>query len=213
MTTVPYPIKPVCLPPAPANGGPLESAPPKIGEWVWQPKIDDRRVVIHCPSRTVWNQYGELSIAMRDGGKFQKALGIICEQMKRYALSEWLDAGLMEYRHDMMRGCIIVFDLIQATDYYCRRDQLNAMFPVLPDDMATALATDGGQIRDQVYLINDFTYFEEPLKLQENLKAQNARIGHKFYEGLVAKQVKAPYPYSQAVKNTTPYWIKHRFDQ
>jgi hypothetical protein len=115
------PDKPICLPPAPLNGGPLdESTPPKVGRWAWHPKIDDRRVVIHAPSRTIWNQYGQLSVA-QDSEKFEPALDRL-EQLSFAA--EWLDAGLMEYRHDMMRGTIVIFDLITDGPFEERRAML-----------------------------------------------------------------------------------------
>jgi hypothetical protein len=216
--TATIPTTPICLPPAPLNGGPLDTAPEKVGEWIWQPKIDDRRVIIHAPSRTVWNQYGELSVAMDQLEKFDTALTLI-QQRANLVGCEWLDAGLMEYRHDLMRGCIVVFDLVQATDYWCRRDQLIAMFPILPDDMAEALAVHAGQIRDRVFVINHFgdllpRAFEAVGKrLYTMLQDQNKRIGRKFFEGLVAKRVAAAYPFTQKPKTKTPDWVKHRFDQ
>lgn len=212
----PDPITPICLPPAPCNGGPLESAPAKVGIWVWQPKIDDRRVVIHTPTRTVWNQYGELSVAnCRDMDKFQHALGILSETS---AQAEWLDAGLMEYRNDMMRGCIVVFDLItQDTPHSLRRVHLERTFDtlhgILPDDIASFLISRDGLVRNKVFLINQFGPTDNPMALQDNLRDQNKRIGRKFYEGLVAKKDVSTYPFAQRPKTTTPDWIKHRFDQ
>jgi hypothetical protein len=205
------PSKPICLPPAPINGGPLETAPPKVGEWIWQPKVDDRRVIIHAPTGTIWNQYGEPSVAMRDIHKFEPAIA----QLKLIAhRAEWLDAGLMEYRHSMMRGCVIVFDLMtrRSLDYQQRRDLLASALRILPDDMADAIVQHGGCIRDTVYLINHWCT-DAPMELQKWLKEQNRILGRKFYEGLVAKRMKADYPMFERPKTSTPNWIKHRFDQ
>src|SRR5688572_9782225 len=92
------------FPAYPANGGDLVTALRKVGAWAYEPKIEDWHGVVNTPLRLVWNQYGNpLSIAH----KFTAALDLL-----RGLPFDWLDVGLMECRHDMMRGCIVVFDLI-----------------------------------------------------------------------------------------------------
>jgi hypothetical protein len=208
------PTNPICLPPAPLNGGALDTAPRKVGEWIWQPKIDDWRAIIHTPTGTVWNQYGQLSSI---SGKFETALRHLQEGCEGRPRLEWLDVGMMENRNDLMRGCIVVLDLIEAnTPFIARRAVLRICFPVLPVDVADLLRTTGGQVRDSIYLINQWENVETPadaLKRQQWLKSQNEHIGHKFYEGLVAKKENSPYPFFQSPKTQTPDWIKHRFDQ
>lgn len=202
-----------CFPPAALNGGPLDTAPPKVGEWVWQPKVDDWRAVIHTPTMTVWNQYGKLS-SITD--KFSVALNWLRNIQSEETQYEWLDVGMMENRHDLMRGCIIVFDLIVAgQEFWLRRERLEAMFPVLPV-VSHLLAKHGGQVRDAVYLISQWEVSEalvEPIDIYQHLQAENERIGHKFYEGLVAKKADSLYAFGRAPKQTIPTWIKHRFDQ
>lgn len=209
----------ICFPPAALNGGPLESAPPKVGEWVWQPKVDDWRAVIHTPTGTVWNQYGKLS-SITD--KFHVALDHLREAYDNrvradFAPAEWLDVGMMENRHDLMRGCIIVFDLIEAgVEQWRRYARLKAMFPRLPLDVADLLAVTGGQVRDSVYLINQWDNVDDSrdaLGRQGWLKVQNECIGHKFFEGLVAKRRESIYTFGRKPKQVTPDWVKHRFDQ
>jgi len=218
----------ICYPPAPLNGGRLESAPPKVGEWVWQPKVDDRRVVIHAPSQTIWNQYGALSVGNKDKFKFQIALDVITAAWKQLPYLEWFDAGLMEYRHDMMRGCIVIFDLIcRPLIYTRRRELLNSAFQILPSYISKKLG-DNKPIRDSVFLIPEYVEYDDvispsggyfdsqissfPLNAQEYLQAENARIGKKFYEGLVAKKIDSLYYFGVCAKEKTPDWIKHRFD-
>lgn len=211
------PTKMICYPPAAANGGPLETAPPKVGEWVWQPKVDDWRAVIHVPTGTVWNQYGKPS-SITD--KFKPAL----ESLR--ALSNdaftWLDAGLMENRHELMRGCIIVFDLIDnVIPFWGRRLWLEKAYPVLPEDMSLVLAgfyDDGkpGPMRDQVRLISqreNLNDYDATWRYYSWLQDENKRIGHKFYEGLVAKRADSQYLFGRKPKQVTPDWIKHRLDQ
>lgn len=204
------------FPPAPSKGGALDaSTPPKIGDWVWQPKIDDWRGVTHLPSRSVWNQYGVAS-AVAAQGKIADAL----EELGRTAARVFsnstgdgfrlFDIGIMENRHDMMRGAIVVFDVMDTKmPHVVRRQMLERMFPVLP--LATELLADGNT-RGGVWLINEFCV-EDPLKLQDILKRENAKVGRKFYEGLVAKRDDASYPMGTRPKQKTDLWVKHRFDQ
>jgi hypothetical protein len=190
----------------PTNGGDLLTAPPKIGTWAWQPKIDDWHGIIHAPTRRIWNQYGKPSSIE---GKFRVAM----ERLRPTQYFKWLDVGLMQCRHDMMRGCIVVFDFI-PTDGLClayidRRKLLEPLFEILP--MATDLLKDGA-CTNRVFLINHFVVCDAII-LYQTLKVQNALLGKKFYEGVVAKRMDKPYPLSTKPKDATPWMIKHRFDQ
>lgn len=202
------PLQPICLPPAPSNGGDLAHAPAKIGDWVWQPKVDDWRCVIHAPTSTVWNQYGKLS-SVAAQNKLKAALWQLRSIDIACAGLEWLDAGIMENRHDMMRGSIVVFDVMTADgDYDERRAVLASVLEPLP--WATDL--DAINSRDKVYLVND--WYGDPLQFWYTLKHQNAKLGRKFYEGCVAKRVAAGYPMTGFnPKTVTPHWVKHRHDQ
>jgi hypothetical protein len=209
------PDKPICYPPAPLNGGPLEHAPAKVGEWVWQPKVDDWRAVIHTPTRTIWNQYGQLS-SFTQTDKFAVALDRIA--VVSFA-AEWLDVGLMENRHNMMRGCIVVLDLIgspsskQSWPFHERRAHLEAMFGVLP---AATRIVGTPEAKDSVLLIPSFSGPDhlDGLRLYRGCIAQNEAIGQKFYEGVVAKRADSLYPIQlNRPKAKCPDWIKHRFDQ
>ena len=209
----------ICFPPAALNGGPLDTAPPKVGQWAWQPKIDDRRVVIHVPSRTIWNQYGQLSVA-QDSQKFEGALDALQRESDNSSSLEWLDCGLMEYLNDMMRGCIVIFDMIiPEIPFDLRRGMLqtavfhSAQMGVLPPDMDTMLLNCGRVIRDEVFLINQWPNGANKIDSYNALKAQNERIGRKFFEGVVAKKMDSPYLFGQVPKQVTCNWVKHRFDQ
>jgi hypothetical protein len=197
----------VGYPPAPSNGGALQGAPPKVGAWSWEPKFDDRRVVIHTPTGTIWNQYGELSIGHREREKFADALARL-----RKCDFEWIDGGLMEYRHDMMRGSVIVFDNMDIErPYYYRRAALQVEFEQFPlDNLPERLAV--GTIVAGVYL-TPRSNSRDPLELEGWLKAINAKIGRKFFEGQVAKREDSRYPLGFKPKAVTPLWVKHRFDQ
>jgi hypothetical protein len=210
----PAPTQAICYPPAPTNGGPLEHAPAKVGSWIWQPKVDDWRAVLHVPTGTVWNQYGQPSSIT---GKFTVALeSNFMTAAGLYGL-EWLDVGMMENRHDLMRGCIIVLDWIVAGEPFdTRRGILKRFFPRLPFDVSRLLAETGGQVRDSVYLISQWDNCEDrisTLKREAWLRTENDLIRHKFYEGLVAKRRDSLYTFGRKPKQKVGDWIKHRFDQ
>lgn len=218
-------------PPAPSNGGPLLFAPPKIGEWAWQPKIDDWRGVAHAPTKRVWTQYGDVS-NIEQQGKIAEALIELEARCKQHVViegeqeiakeilltfPEWFDIGIMENRHDMMRGSIIVFDAMDTTlTHRDRRLLLETMFPILP--IAHRLLA-SGYVQGGVYLINEWRPCEVnpahrlPMMLQELLQRENAKIARKFYEGLVAKREDVPYMVGLRPKQKTSMWVKHRFDQ
>jgi len=205
------------FPAYPTNGGRMEAAPKKIGEWVYQSKIDDWHGIVHVPTSLIWNQDGKPSSIAE---KFVAALAIL--KSKRFAF-EWLDVGLMNNRHDMMRGCILVFDYIPTAGcnhpFSERRKLLELHFEILP--FATELLNCGGgrvmePVHDRVFLINQLAprSDQEVLALYKLLQAQNRIIGKKFYEGLVAKRIDKPYPLQlRKPKEPTPWMMKHRFDQ
>jgi hypothetical protein len=133
--------------------------------------------------------------------------------------AEWLDVGLMENRHNMMRGCIVVLDLIgspsskQSWPFHERRAHLEAMFGVLP---AATRIVGTPEAKDSVLLIPSFSGPDhlDGLRLYRGCIAQNEAIGQKFYEGVVAKRADSLYPIQlNRPKAKCPDWIKHRFDQ
>jgi hypothetical protein len=211
-------------PPAPQNGGPLEFAPDKIGDWAWQPKVDDWRAEANVETSQIWNQYGELSTVAQQG-KVSVAFEKLRELTRAFDGWRVFDIGIMENRHDLMRGSIIVFDVMDTTAIHSeRRAILERVFPILP--LAHILLANG-QVRDQVYLINEWRndshpelcdfltspMMLRPMALQRLLQRENDLVGHKFYEGLVAKRRDVAYPTKSAPKQKTNWWIKHRFDQ
>jgi hypothetical protein len=193
----------ITYPARPVNGGRLEDAPPKVGPWIVQPKIDDWRGVLHVPTGRVWNRHGEL-MTKHVTDKIDEAI----KEIQRITDEYWFDIGVMERRHDILRGSIVIFDLIcPELTYSNRRELLIPDFPVLPS--ATLLDEDD---HDRVYLIDDSTSSPELIYLV--LQRQNELLGKKFYEGIVCKRTDKPYPIQLLSPNkTTPWMVKHRFDQ
>lgn len=213
----------VSYPPAPCNGG--SQITHRAGAHVWQPKIDDRRVAIHALTGTIYNQYGALSVAHAQAEKFAEAMDTIRCKAIRAAMripdiggDLWLDAGIMEYRHDMMRGCIVVFDLMSFTMRFDdRRAFLEELFTPMP--MATEIVAHRECYGlNRVWLINQWegygtTICNPPVNLWPLLQKENEAIGRKFYEGVVAKRRDSLYPRCYKAKQTVTCWVKHRFDQ
>lgn len=193
-----YPARPV-------NGGRLESAPPKVGPWICQPKIDDWRAILHAPTGRIWNRHGQpLSIA----ADIQPAIRFI--QSRDY---EWLDVGVLERRHEILKGRIVIFDWITPVRGHIeRRTCLKCDFDTLPASPRNA----GDRL---VFLIPEWAGDKIEVSYAA-LQFINADIknqlgtAHNFYEGLVCKRTDKPYPVQLLSPNKeTPWMIKHRFDQ
>jgi len=64
-------MKPITYPARPINGGPLDKAHAKHGEWFYEPKYNGWRALVHVPTGTMFNRHGQrLSIQQ----EFAKAL-------------------------------------------------------------------------------------------------------------------------------------------
>ena len=61
-------VRPPTYPARPINGGGLELAPPKPGQWRYEPKYNGWRALVHAPTGSMFNRYGQpLSIAAEFG--------------------------------------------------------------------------------------------------------------------------------------------------
>lgn len=209
MTTTEPPL--ITYPARPVNGGRLESAPKKVGPWICQPKIDDWRAILHAPTGRIWNRHGEpLSIA----ADIQPAIKFI--QSRDY---DWLDVGVLERRHEMLKGRVVIFDFIPPEDnppcrapYSSRRECLKRDFDSLPANPANA----GDRL---VFLIPEWAGDKIEISydclqiINADIKKQTG-TEHNFYEGIVCKRTDKPYPVQLLSPNKeTPWMIKHRFDQ
>lgn len=205
----------ITFPARPVNGGRLENAPSKVGPWIVQPKVKDWRAIIHAPTRRIWNRHGQpMSIA----DNLADVLEIL-----RFSSFDWLDVGVMERQNQLLRNSIIVFDTIDPElahfTHENRRAHLEIAFETLPD------AIDLKPSRNRVFLINEYCTErpDGPLVIYHALQNQNVALGgnphddtdmKNFYEGIVCKRTDKPYPIQLlSPEKTTPWMIKHRFDQ
>ena len=59
-------LRPCTYPARPLNGGPLERALPKPGQWHYEPKYNGWRALVHAPSGTMFNRYGQRLTIQRE---------------------------------------------------------------------------------------------------------------------------------------------------
>jgi hypothetical protein len=189
-------IQPPTYPARPLNGGALDVALPKRGDWRAEPKYNGWRAVVHIPTGAMWNrQLERLSIEL----EFRQPLATLRDAFPKMA---WADCEALSRRHALGKGTLILLDLIDnGWPYIARRRWMLARVRELP-------------IREQpktdcLYLPP--SYSDAQLAWDEARDANKA-FGCEFYEGIVAKRADAPYPIQRnnASKETTA-WIKHRW--
>jgi ATP-dependent DNA ligase len=202
-------VLPPTYPARPINGGPLELAPPKPGQWCYEPKYNGWRALVHAPTRAMFNRHGRpLSIA----AEFESALSQLrgATVMVKGNPPEWFDCEALDRRHGLGRGTLLVFDYIPppalaAEPLQQRKAVLTQALPTHDwRQVPQAECVYGVQPHDPAAI--------EPLELYRELRQLNKRWACPFYEGLVAKRITDPYP----VQRRSPTeefvgWIKHRW--
>jgi ATP-dependent DNA ligase len=198
-------MNPPTYPARPCNGGALESAPPKVGEWSFEPKYAGWRALIHVPTGAMYNrQLQRLSIEP----EFYRALHTLCATLSAQAF-QWVDAEALA-RCSNVRGALIVFDVIPGdglahATYLDRHKWLKTVLAVheldeLPEP-------------ESVLLAPSCPSFICASTIYATLRDLNEKLGRKLYEGVVAKRNDKPYPIQlRGPEVRTPYWMKHRFD-
>ena len=68
------PVRACTYPARPVNGGSLERALPKSGQWHYEPKYNGWRALVHAPSGTLFNRYGQRLSIQRE---FSAALALL----------------------------------------------------------------------------------------------------------------------------------------
>lgn len=205
VTAITYPMRPI-------NGGPwlTPSGTPaasrfKRDGWMYQPKYNGWRALVHIPTGTMFNRKGQrLSIE----GEFKDALA----QMRATLDAEgfkWADCEALERRHNIGQGCLIVLDVVPENKYadapaIDRWGWLEAVLDKLPmDDLPSS-----------------FPLLSVPPWVDENhvdemwgaLQAMNRFLGVEFYEGVVGKRQDSRYHRQLRFPDEANMnWIKHRW--
>jgi ATP-dependent DNA ligase len=189
--------KPPTYPARPLNGGKLELARPKRGEWYAEPKLNGWRTLVHRQTGAMFNRQLEpLTIQ----AEFEAALFAL-----RFALpwAEWVDCEALERRHGIGKGSLIVLDFVAAVPYTDRRQALTGALPTLPlydwpRENTVHVVTSSPDAQD-VYTGAHITNLE-------------ILAGVDFYEGIVMKRAASSYPIQLvSASRESPHWIKHRF--
>ena len=211
------PEGPITYPARPTNGGPIDKAVPKRGKWIWQPKYNGWRALVHVPTGSMWNRHGErLSIE----GEFDVALKQMRNDWKQVI---WVDCEALERRHDKGKGSLVIFAVLQSEsrDFYKgKANQWCDMLNIFRLPRLKAFARQKGRLQDYkeviprkagAYLcpnVSEFVLEEAWNFMQET----NEKEGCEFFEGLVAKKVDSKYHIQLRSPNEKfGYWIKHRF--
>ncbi len=207
MTTLFPPASIPCYPARPADGGQLQVAAPKIGQWYCEPKFNGWRGFIHVKTGTMFNRLGELSSISHE---FEAAL----DKVKAWPL-DWLDVEALERRHGIGRGTLVVLDYLPAKPdetWLERRRYLSLVASISGVEIYKQLDTP--MAPDTVYLTPVYEWEGAESLYRDILPRCNGREGLncEFYEGIVAKKANSIYPRQlRNPKQTTPFWIKHRW--
>jgi ATP-dependent DNA ligase len=202
-------VQPPTYPARPINGGRLELAPPKPGQWCYEPKYNGWRALVHAPTGSMFNRYGQpLSIAAEFGSALKRIRDLKLVADGR--LIEWFDCEALDRRHALGRGTLLAFDCIAppgspAEPWHKRKELLAQALAVheyrqmpLAEALYAVAAHDPGEL--------------DPQELYRQLRQLNARWGCQFYEGVIAKRSSDRYPIQLRSPNAEFVgWIKHRW--
>jgi len=199
-------VRPCTYPGRPINGGPLELAPPKPGQWHYEPKYNGWRALVHAPTGSMFNRRGQpLSIAGLFGGALNHLRSL--RLLSGGVPVEWFDCEALCRRHRLGRGALLVFDYVSPAGEALRqrRELLAQAFPAhdytqppLPGELYAVRPLDPDQT--------------DPHALYRELRQLNARWHCLFYEGLVAKRTTDPYPVQlRSPEEEFVGWVKHRW--
>ena len=208
-------IKLISYPARPTNGGSLEYAAPKRGLWMWEPKINGHRVMLHLPTLTMFNRHGDVythgsmfkTAAAKAGGLFQDR--------------NWLDCEALGLRGPLGRGSLVVLDV--PVKHVTQGDRKGAISWVMEgrEMPSPALLKLGSELEpESVYCLRHLVAGAEGASTQDTLmlwwkamKVFNNQNSVEFFEGFVAKRIDAEYPLQlESSTKEFPLWMKHRFN-
>ena len=194
---------------APFPARPIDGGHPSLirpsrpgGIFEWGPKLNGWRLVGDLAMEQLFNRHQKLlSIA----GEVKLAAA----QM-RMALADakvtadWADCEVLERRHAMAKGCIVLLDLIMPGTFAERRATIETInLPVAPLDPSEWVA-------DTAYIIPNHRSTDAELReYLATLKRMNQKVKINFFDGVVGREVRSKYPPSH--KNTSGLIVKHRW--
>ena len=196
-------MSPITYPARPLNGGPLNKALPKPGQWFYEPKYNGWRALVHIPTGMMFNRLGQpLTIA----NEFAKALSALRSTLDAEVF-KWADCEALDRRHSIGKGTLILLDVVPEPAYACAIYQDRRPWTiVVPCCAPDERPKDGSLYRTPQYTA------EASMSTWTKLQGINRAWGCDFFEGLVAKRADSVYPIQlRSPKAETPLWIKHRW--
>ncbi len=208
-------VTPPFFPARPVNGGPLEYALPKSGDWSVEGKYNGWRAWVHNPTGLMFNRHLQpLSIEH----EFKASLATLTRLPW-----EWSDVEALERRHNIGRGSLILLDYLPSPaqadqDYFTRKEYIHLCASLLGVPVHKELNV---PIKNEtLYLAMTWKWTPESAsQLWNILKQCNTALGVQpgkaathFWEGMVAKRNDSPYPRQRRNGEVEfPYWMKHRW--
>jgi len=199
---------PITYPARPLNGGRFGLLTKKP-IYLWSPKLNGWRTLLHCPTGTMFNRRGE-ELSIRS--EFAEAV----ENLSRSG-TEWLDCEALERRHNIGRGTLVILDAVvpslNASQRYMKlfeeADRLK--WPSL--GIGERPEEKGVYLLKQTAMSDASQTGKLALTLSWGRMQQiNREWGTDFYEGLVAKRDDSLYPIQlRSPDSECPFWIKHRW--
>lgn len=195
------------FPARPVNGGPLEQALPKEGDWAFEDKFNGWRLLLHR-SGAAFNRHGQPFSAVAG---FQSAIAQLLTLFRPCALAEWFDVEALGRRHAHARGSLVLLDLPGALgSYQGRREFMETITtPRIPLTHPTLRLQP-----DSVYLAGSYRWQAESVTAHWHaLQQLNRELydGAEFYEGIVAKKINSLYLQQHSPTAEFPFWVKHRW--
>ena len=198
-------MKPLTYPLRPVQGGPFDKARAKPpGTWYYEPKYNGWRALVHVPTGTMFNRQGQqLSIA--------KEFDAVLSKLAAAAQFKWLDCEALDRRHGLGRGSLVVLDEPGSPLPY--EERMLRLTSLVGDVGASLLGLGLTSILTNAVLLAPVLVTQQlAANAWVSLKAINAQLGCEFYEGLVAKESRSPYPVQLRSPNEEfSGWVKHRW--
>jgi hypothetical protein len=202
-------MKIITYPARPLNGGRF-GVVCKKPTYLWSPKFNGWRAVVHTPTGVMFNRHGEqLTISE----EFGEALGNL-----RRSEIPWLDCEALERRHDIGCGTLIVLDAIVPKLNAGERHQL--LIREADRWQWSTLVIGEKPEPNKAYVSNQVALSDASQSGKSVLtdwwtwmQRVNKEWGADFYEGLVAKRFDSAYPIQlRSPEAECSSWVKHRWN-
>lgn len=202
-------MKPITYPMRPASGGsdPMKAVLPG-DDWIFEPKVNGWRTLVHTPTGTMFNRHGErLSIE----SEFRTVLSTLSGETP----AEWLDCEAFERRHPLGKGSLVILDAVVPDLTFMERQQF-IYDTYVANGIAQAWGFEQFEPPPDRLLHLAYSYYKDgDPDLSEGwrrLQECNKALGCDLFEGVVAKRNRSLYQIQlDSPDKTSTDWIKFRW--